>query len=597
MRRFLGTLILVTAALAPSGCDKKEPKMKADQSGESKEQPGEPSSPSEASASSREPTATPHKIDPPSNADAMAPHLFETDNGIGLSWLQHYGAPRAKSQGNQFVYAVFDGDEWSEPTPIRTGSAVMANWADTPSVKQLRDGSFVAQWLVKDAGSEPSYGFRVAGSPNGKDWEKPTKIYGDETATEHGFVSFFEVGETLNAVWLDGREMASDSGGAMALRSAKLDGDPVGRVIDGRVCECCQTDAAVVGDGDFTAIVVYRNRTEDEERDIWMVRRDLRLGTGWRKPRRLSRDEWSIDGCPVNGPAIDADGQRAAVAWFTGANQRKRVRVKFSSDGGVTFGETIDVDAQQGKHAPLGRVDVELVDGAALVSWLDGDGDRAAFRVRRITPDGTLSRPYKIASTRRSQKAGFPKIARLEETLVAVWTEASDMPRLRARQIPVGAIPTGAQPNVDRGNSREGGSPGHLPELKLRTLDGQTVALRGGDGPTLVNLWATWCAPCTEEMPLLDELHEAYADTNLSILGISVDERANLPRVKKLVEAKQISYPIRLDPDGGVMRAFGAVSLPATFLFDPKGHLVWSHAGALDDTEEVERAVAPMFED
>ena len=65
-------------------------------------------------------------------------------------------------------------------------------------------------------------------------------------------------------------------------------------------------------------------------------------------------DGWQIEGCPVNGPAIDTDGGRAVVAWFTAANNTPKVKVAFSGDDGVTFGKAFEID----KGTPSGRVDV-----------------------------------------------------------------------------------------------------------------------------------------------------------------------------------------------------------------------------------------------
>ena len=146
----------------------------------------------------------------------------------------------------------------------------------------------------------------------------------------------------MGLVWLDGRKTAGatqaghgDALAAMSLVHSTLDArGPAGpeTVLDGRVCDCCQTDAARA---DGATVVVYRDRSDKEVRDMSVVR----FADGrWSEPRALARDGWEINGCPVNGPAIAAGGAAVAVAWFTAADERPRVSVVFSADAGATFG-------------------------------------------------------------------------------------------------------------------------------------------------------------------------------------------------------------------------------------------------------------------
>ena len=108
--------------------------------------------------------------------------------------------------------------------------------------------------------------------------------------------------------------------------------------------------------------MVYRDRSDDEIRDIAIARFD---GTRWSYPKIVSDDHWEIYACPIQGPSISASGQNVVVAWFTGANDKPRVEVAFSSDGGNTFGAPVQVD----EGDPVGRVDVvALENGNAIVT-------------------------------------------------------------------------------------------------------------------------------------------------------------------------------------------------------------------------------------
>ena len=173
---------------------------------------------------------------------------------------------------------------------------------------RLDDGTLVAHWLQKSGLGTYAYDVRLSYSTDdGKTWAESFTPHHDGTQTEHGFASLFQTpGAGLGLVWLDGRAMrpetsgatASGDPGAMSLRFATFDRQwtqtsEMG--VDLRVCECCPTTAAVTADGVITA---FRNRGDEEIRDIYVSR--FEHGT-WTEPRAVHDDGWQINGCPVNG--------------------------------------------------------------------------------------------------------------------------------------------------------------------------------------------------------------------------------------------------------------------------------------------------------
>jgi hypothetical protein len=184
--------------------------------------------------------------------------------------------------------------------------------------------------------------------------------------------------------------------------------------LDARVCECCQTSAALTDEG---PIVVYRDRSPEEIRDISILR--WRKGK-WSEPRPIFRDNWQINGCPVNGPSIAATGRRVAVAWYTAVDNQPRVKLAFSADGGETFTAPMTVDGGN----PAGRVDVQLLpDGSAIVSWLEklssGGGE---VRVRRVKADGKLGDAVAVSAPGAARSNGFPQMVRVGNELIFAWT-------------------------------------------------------------------------------------------------------------------------------------------------------------------------------
>lgn len=128
-----------------------------------------------------------------------------------------------------------------------------------------------------------------------------------------------------------------------------------------------------------------------------------------------------------------------------------------------------------------------------------------------------------------------------------------------------------------------------FPDFTLRTLEGGPVTLSSLRGQVVVlNFWATWCAPCRREMPLLDEVYERFQSQGVVIVGIDVAESPIL--VRGFVEALKIRYPIWLDsvvpqtenqPGGTLFDRVGGVGLPTTFFIDRGGFTRDTHVGEL----------------
>lgn len=360
----------------------------------------------------------------PAGVDSREPELSATsDDRIILSWVERVGDKRYALR-----FATREGAIWTTAQTVAEGENWFVNWADFPSVIALTDGSLAAHWLVKSGSGTYAYDVNIARSKDGgKTWGKPIVPHTDGTQTEHGFVSLIPLPDgRVGAVWVDGRNLKDhkDEGDehtplpvSMTLRYAAIDAD--GKLsdevqLDDRICECCQTSAALTSDG---ALAVYRDRSDKEIRDIHFVSRQQ---GNWSAPRPVHGDNWEINGCPVNGPSVAADGKRVVVAWYTGANDTPRVKAAFSNDAGASFGKAIEIDDGE----TLGRVDALLLrDGSALVCWLSGNAEGGAIKVRRVRPDGSLGPAAVIAKTDISRSSGFPRMALLGDEVHFAWTE------------------------------------------------------------------------------------------------------------------------------------------------------------------------------
>ena len=370
----------------------------------------------------------------PAPAGSRFPHLAPADDGVVMSWLQVEPDGRASLR-----HATYSGKTWSPVGTVAEGADWFVNWADFPSVVPVSDRTWVAHWLQQRPGGVYAYDVRLAVSEDsGATWGAPFSPHDDGTATEHGFVTLLPAAAGATAFWLDGRHTSGEhdhsrggTPGAMTLRSGMIaDGIAApGRDVelDPRTCDCCQTDAARTSEG---VVVVYRDRSEDEIRDIALIR-----GTeeGWSAPTAVAHDGWRTDACPVNGPAVDARGDAVVVAWFT-APDRPRVRVAFSRDGGRTFAAPIDVAV----GATAGRVDTVLLpDGRAVVSWLADSPGSAEVRAQFFSSSGPAGPAVTVARSDVARSSGFPQMAAADAGLLFAWTSTGDPPQVGAAFVPL----------------------------------------------------------------------------------------------------------------------------------------------------------------
>ncbi|MEM0962431.1 MAG: sialidase family protein [Bacteroidota bacterium] len=347
----------------------------------------------------------------PADSGSLAPRLALAPDGRPvLSWVE----PTAGGHALRMV--TWTGSAWSEPGTADAGDRWFVNWADTPGVVPLADGRMLAHVLSMHPDGDSPYAYDIRLTAANGD---TSLLHDDGVAAEHGFVSWAPLpGEQTGMVWLDGRHQTGGHGphsAAMTLRYASVspDGSRTAEAeLDARVCDCCPTALAATASG---LVAAYRDRSRDEIRDVAVVR--LSDGT-WTQPVVPHPDGWEIAGCPVNGPALAASGDRVALAWFSDADSA-RVSLSLSEDGGATWGERQQVDGGR----PLGRVDVAVLDdGSPVVSWLElTSDDTAEVRIQRFA--GTTTSAQTVAEIPASRASGIPQLASLGDRVLVVWTD------------------------------------------------------------------------------------------------------------------------------------------------------------------------------
>ena len=355
----------------------------------------------------------------PGAAGSAQPRLNVGGDGVAvLSWLE------PTDDGFALRHATFDGGAFSAPREVVRGADLMANWADLPSVQPITAEVWAAHWLRLDLAAPGAYHIATAVSNDaGVTWSAPVQLNDDSAAAEHGFVDLFAWNGAIGAFWLDGRQLAAwsfdepDKLLGTSLRVAAIDysGNVATReIVDELVCDCCQPDRALAAAG---PVVAYRDRTPDEIRDI-VVRRNV-AGT-WQEAVAAGVDGWRIEGCPVNGPAIAARGDRVAVAWFTAADGTPRVRFAWSTDGGASFERAFDLDGA----GSFGQVGLVLGDdGVATVTWWRAARSGGTDLVlRTVAADGSVSEARVLAHSAAAQPVDVPQLAKVGDGVLVAWT-------------------------------------------------------------------------------------------------------------------------------------------------------------------------------
>lgn len=356
----------------------------------------------------------------PSEKGSGLPFLFADSEKLLMSWVTETDTLAT------LYYSEFNNNRWSSPEIITSGTDWFVNWADYPQIAKNGE-NYTAHILKKSDSATYAYDVYVTQKQGEGTWSAPFKIHSDTTKTEHGFVSYIPFGESQFLVsWLDGRNTSSGHhdhhglGGAMTLRAAIV--NPDGSLedeflLDESVCDCCQTSSTMTTNG---PVVVYRDRSEKEVRDISIVRYENQK---WTAPKTIHKDDWEIAGCPVNGPRVDALENTLAVAWFTAAGGESKVKLAFSKNGEEEFNTPVRIDSGN----PLGRVDVVMIDeNNALASWVEDHESETFIKFRKVSVGGDIGEVKTLTTTDAARASGFPQIAVYNGNMYFAWTDMNE---------------------------------------------------------------------------------------------------------------------------------------------------------------------------
>jgi peroxiredoxin len=123
------------------------------------------------------------------------------------------------------------------------------------------------------------------------------------------------------------------------------------------------------------------------------------------------------------------------------------------------------------------------------------------------------------------------------------------------------------------------------PDFALKSSSGENLRLSEYRGDVvMINFWATWCGPCRQEMPLLDELYNRYQRVGFNLLGVNIDDDSS--RAMKMVSELGVSFPVLFDARKEVSKLYEVNAMPVTVIVDREGNVRYVHHGYKPGYEE-----------
>jgi peroxiredoxin len=126
---------------------------------------------------------------------------------------------------------------------------------------------------------------------------------------------------------------------------------------------------------------------------------------------------------------------------------------------------------------------------------------------------------------------------------------------------------------------------GPAPDFTLKSTAGENIKLSELRGQVvLINFWASWCGPCRQEMPLLDEMYQQYGPLGFTLLGVNVEQ--DTQDAERMLKDTPVSFPILFDAQNEVSKLYDVTAMPSTVLVDRDGRVRYVHKGYQPGHEE-----------
>ncbi len=354
-------------------------------------------------------------------SEGSCPFLTKDENGnLVVSWIR-----KVDSTKSVFCYATSSdkGATFGKTIEIPGSENVHPHGENMPKIIFKSSGEIIAVWGAGNPNPKNPYSgivYYAQSFDHGKTWSKANNLVQDTTGFDQRYfdVSLLPNGEAA-IVWLDNRKKTDKEGSALYYAETKGNSGFVNEhLVSEPCCPCCRT--ALFVDSKKNIHVLYRAIINDSIRDmVHVISSDN--GQTFSTPKRISQDNWVINGCPHTGPAITENKIGIQLAWFT-AGGGAGIYYCNSSDNGNSFCEREMISGGGAKHCQISA----LPDDKTLTVWNENISKRntAVSRIGLEVRNPNGENPLKEFITSETGMASFPVIKPLDKkTVLVAYTE------------------------------------------------------------------------------------------------------------------------------------------------------------------------------
>lgn len=375
-------------------------------------------------ASSQTINATPTTILEDTNTTTSCPFITKNSEGTPV---MSFGK-ETKEKETVLCYAVFNSNEKKFQTPIeiKSSKGVELQGENAPKIIFKPNNEIIAVWGVDNASEKKKYGGLVNYSQsfdNGKSWTKAKPLVKDTASIDQRYfdIDLLPNGEVA-IIWLDNRSKTEDEGSTLYYAETKgTTGFQDEKPIAETACQCCRTDLFISKNGTINA--AFRDIINNEIRDM-VLTYSTDNGKTFSDPKRISPDNWKINGCPHTGPSMTENESGMHFAWYTSGGG-SGVFYSNSADYGKTF-STRDIvsDKRSAKHPQITTLDNKEV----LIVWdetvTEGDNLIVQIGLQHRKKNGEIVSTKYISP--KDKSSSFPVIKAINKNqFIVAWSQQS----------------------------------------------------------------------------------------------------------------------------------------------------------------------------
>ncbi len=345
-----------------------------------------------------------------------------------------------------YAVSLDKGYSFGQPIEIFSSNEIHPSPENLPKLAFKPDGVIIAVWGVDNSNPKKKYAglvYYAQSFDGGKNWSEAKQLVKDTASVDQRYfdISILQNGE-VGIIWLDSRTKTDKQGST--LYYAETNGKngfqnekPIGETI----CQCCRTDLFVDGKGSIHT--AYRDILNDSIRDM-VHAVSVDGGKTFSQSKRISEDNWAINGCPHTGPTMTENNNGFHFAWYT-MGGGSGVFYSFTNDNGETFSSRDSVSSKpSAKHPQI----TNLPNGNIIIVWDEtiqkGENYNAWIGLQQRTNEGKIISTQYITSD--DVVSGFPVINTIDDGAVFVaWVQQVHDTKSKSVENPKHTHPKGGQ--------------------------------------------------------------------------------------------------------------------------------------------------------